>query len=190
MDRRDPTPVDRRHVVLVGLMGAGKTTVGQLVAAELGRRFVDLDDAVEQAAGTTIAAMVASGDEAGFRRLEASTLALVVADDDPVVVSTGGGAVLDAHSRALLGGDPVVVWLCVDPATVAQRLDAHDIARRPLLDGDPVATLRRLADERGPLYAEVADVCIDAGADPGSVAASVVAALVADSDDVQTGPEL
>lgn len=189
MDSRDRTVGRRRHVVLVGLMGTGKTTVGQLVAADLGRQFVDLDDAVEQAAGTTIAAMVGSGDEAGFRRLEAATLASVVAGDDPVVVSTGGGAVLDGHSRALLGGDPVVVWLCVDPATVARRLDSHELARRPLLDGDPVATLRRLADERGPLYAEVADVCIDASADPVSVAASVVAALPG-GDDAQTGSEL
>lgn len=168
----------RRHVVLVGLMGSGKSTVGAVLAGQLGRAFVDLDDEVAAREGQSVRDLLASGAGAGFRLAEAAALADLLGAAEPLVIATGGGAVLDPASRRLLLDGPVVVWLQAPTAVLVERVAHPGAPDRPLLDGGPEVVLERLAVERGPLYAEVATVSVDSGADdPHGVAASVLAAL-------------
>lgn len=153
----DPATVD--HLVLVGMTGAGKSTVGRIVAERLGRRFVDLDAAIEARAGRTVRDIFAVDGESAFRDLEASTLADVLDAAEPVVVATGGGAVLRPENRAILSSpDRRVVWLMADPDVVLERVRAG--MHRPLLDDDPRAALDRMWAERASLYQEVADAIV------------------------------
>jgi shikimate kinase len=166
------------HVVLVGLMGVGKSTVGPLLADALGRTFVDLDVEVERRSGSSVRQLVLDHGESEFRRREAEALADVLGESGPVVLATGGGAVLNPASRQLLRDVPVVIWLRASVDTLVDRVGVHGAAARPLLDDGPAQVLARLAGERDGLYREVADVEIDTTLDdaPG-VAASVLASL-------------
>lgn len=150
--------------MLVGMMGTGKTTVGRKVAARLQRRFVDLDAELEHRSGRSVRAWFADEGEDAFRDAEQSLLADVLAAPEPLVVAAGGGAVCRAANRARLAGpDVAVVWLDATPSFLASRLRGSGSAQhRPLLDVDPLAALERLHDERGPWYAEVADVTVAA----------------------------
>ena len=163
-------------LVLVGLRGSGKSTVGQLVAAALGRPFADSDARVEAAAGQSIAAIFASEGEAGFRRRESAALAELLAHG-PLVLATGGGAVLRAANRDLMRPHHVV-WLRADPAILAARLagDPRTAATRPALTGLPAEDeLRELASSREALYRDVATREVDvAGVSPESVAGDIV----------------
>lgn len=165
------------HLLLVGMMGTGKSTVGRLVAARLGRPVVDTDDVVEQAAGTSVAAIFATSGEAAFRRREAEALQDVLACDDACVVSVGGGAVLDPTNRAAMRRAGTVVWLRARPDTLEARVGDDD--GRPLLSGvgEGVAgALVRIDAERRPLYDELADEVVDVdGLDPDEVADRVLA---------------
>lgn len=147
------------RVLLVGMMGAGKTTVGRLLAERWGCAYVDSDREVEETTGHGVAELFESGGEAAFRSLETDALRQAVAGDEPAVVSVAGGAVLDPGNRELLRASGTVVWLRADPATLAARVGNG--AGRPLLAGDPAGALRRLDAVRRPLYAEVADVVVD-----------------------------
>ncbi len=149
------------HVVLVGLMGVGKTTVGRRVARGLGRPFVDADEALEARCGRTVREVFELEGEAAFRALEADVLAELLALDEPQVIAAGGGVVTASGNRARLRADDAcVVWLHGAPAFLASRATQKD--SRPLLDGDdPVGALTRLAAEREPWYQEVVDVAID-----------------------------
>lgn len=150
------------HVVLVGMMGVGKTTVGKRVAKLLGRTFVDADAELVRRSGRTVAEWFAGEGEAGFRDAECDVLADLLEADDPHVVAAGGGAVVDARNRdRLRGSDVFVVWLRAEPAFLAHRVARK--AHRPLIADDPVSTLTRLATVREPWYAEVADAVIDVG---------------------------
>lgn len=152
------------HLVLVGLMGAGKSSVGRECAARLDRPFVDVDEAVEAVAGRPVAEIFATGGEAAFRRIERATLADVCASPQPLVVACGGGAMGDPESRRRVRAAGCVVWLTADPATLAARVGQGAAqAQRPLLAGGdpPVATLERLATLRAPAYAAAAHVTID-----------------------------
>jgi shikimate kinase len=149
------------HLVLVGMMGAGKTTVGRLVAARTGRAFLDSDALVEARTGRTVAQIFADDGEAAFRAVEHEVLADMLDGDEPVVVAAAGGAVLDPANRARLSGAGTVVWLRAEPAALATRVRPGD--HRPLLAQDPAGTLARLAGEREALYREVADVVVDVG---------------------------
>lgn len=165
-------------VVLVGLSGVGKSTVGSLVASLLDRPFVDLDVAVEEQAGRPIRQIIEDDGEGAFRTIEARMLADVLAGDEPVVVATGGGVVLDRDSRALLAERAAVVWLDSPVECILERLGPDELAGRPLLDDGPAEVLAALDAARRPLYAEVATVTVDASvADPADVASTVVAAL-------------
>jgi shikimate kinase len=178
------TDAAARHVVLVGLMGAGKSTVGSAVARRLKRDFVDLDDVVARREGMAVAEVITSKGEASFRRVEATALADVLSGP-PVVLATGGGAVLDPASRQLMqrgaagGSSPIVVWLDAPVSTLVARVAPRGAAQRPLLaDGDPDAVLTRLDDERRAHYQEVASVVVDAGrGNPGEVAHRVLDAV-------------
>jgi len=162
------------RLLLVGMMGAGKSTVGGLVARRLGWAFVDSDALVEEETGTTVAALFAERGEASFRRTESAVLRRVLDSEVPVVVSMGGGAVLDPANRALLRGSGTVVWLRAEPATLASRVGRG--AGRPLLGRHPASALEHLDAARRPLYLEVADRVVDVdGLTPEEVAEAVLA---------------
>jgi shikimate kinase len=149
-----------RHLVLVGLMGAGKTSVGERCAAGLDRPFVDTDELVEATAGRTVSEVFAAEGEVGFRARERTAVADACASPEPLVIACGGGAVLDAENRAVMRDRGVVVWLRASPERLAERVGAGD--GRPLLDGRPPAeTLERLAVLRAAAYDEAAHVAID-----------------------------
>jgi shikimate kinase len=147
------------RILLVGMMGAGKTTTGQLLAARLGWAYRDSDADVEADTGLTVPALFARDGEDAFRQAEADVLARACAEGAPSVVSVAGGAVLRADTRALLARSGTVVWLRADPATLAERVG--DGEGRPLLDDDPAAAVVRLSAVRAPFYEEVADMVVD-----------------------------
>ena len=124
-----------RRILLVGMMGAGKTTTGQLVARRLGWGYRDSDADVEAATGLTVPELFARDGEAAFRRAEAAVLAGACADPEPSVVSVAGGAVLSPDNRRLIAASGTVVWLRAQPETLAARVG--DGAGRPLLGDDP-----------------------------------------------------
>jgi shikimate kinase len=162
-------------VVLVGPPGAGKTTVGRLLAASSGQSFRDTDTDVASTAGMTVADIFVEHGEAHFRGLERAAVAAALGEHDGVL-ALGGGAVADVMTRELLRAH-TVVFLDVEVADAAARVGLNQ--SRPLLLGNPRAQLARLLDERRPLYAEVATVTIDTtGRDAETVAAEVLVALV------------
>jgi len=154
---------DARHVVLVGLMGVGKTTVGQLVAKTLQRPFVDSDTVIEEATGRTVREIWLTDGEPAFRALESDALRNALDAGPPSVIAAAGGIVLSFENRAILkSGGAFVVWLTADPSTLVGR--ARRGHHRPLLDGDADAALQAMAVARESMYRDVADVTVDAGA--------------------------
>jgi shikimate kinase len=147
------------RILLVGMMGAGKTTTGQLVAHRLGWGYRDSDADVESVTGLTVPELFARNGEAAFRAAEADVLAAACTDAAPSVVSVAGGAVLSPDNRRLIAASGTVVWLRARPETLAARVG--DGAGRPLLGDDPAEAMVRLNAVRAPLYAEVADLVID-----------------------------
>lgn len=144
------------HLVLIGPMGAGKSSLGRRLAELRGLPFVDLDHEIEIRAGTGIPTIFACEGEAGFRRRERDALAEALARASSVI-ATGGGAVLDPDNRALMRLHGFVVHLDIDIEEQLQRL-ARDRSRPLLAVADRGEVLARLAGERGPLYAEIADL--------------------------------
>lgn len=144
-------------LVLVGAPGAGKSTIGQLVAAELGVGFRDTDIDVVAVAGKPITDIFFDDGEVAFRQLERDAVAAALAEHDGVL-ALGGGAILDPTTRHLLA-DHRVVFLDVGLADAATRVGLN--RDRPLLLASPRAAIKRLLDERRPLYLEVADQVID-----------------------------
>jgi shikimate kinase len=143
------------HLVLVGPMGAGKTSIGRRLAERLGLPFTDLDHELEARTGSSVGAIFDCEGEAGFRAREAALLEALLASP-PMVLATGGGAVLADANRRLMRTRAFVVHLAVRVDSQLQRL-ARDRARPLLQTDDRTAVLSRLAGERGPLYADVAD---------------------------------
>jgi shikimate kinase len=163
-------------VVLVGMMGTGKTSVGRRVAAALGWRFVDSDEQIEARTGRTVREIFEADGEAAFRVLERDALAAALADPAPAVVAAAGGVVLDPANRDLLRDAGKVIWLTAEPEVLVSRVDTGD--HRPLLAGDPLGTLRRLAAERQTLYRDVADEVVPVDEiDADAVAALIVSEL-------------
>jgi shikimate kinase len=150
---------DDEHVVLVGLMGTGKSTVGKVLAERLRRSLFDTDAMCEARTGRTVRAMFVEDGEPVFRALESEVLADALAGATPVVVAAAGGVVLAEQNRRLLReAKAKVVWLSADPALLVER--ARSGGHRPALDADPAGTLRAMASAREPLYREVADLVI------------------------------
>ncbi|RIX99229.1 shikimate kinase [Aureimonas flava] len=142
----------RRPVVLVGLMGAGKTTVGRKLAQMLDLPFVDTDHEIEDASRMTIADLFATYGEAEFRALEARVVARLL-DDGPRVIATGGGAYMNEGTRRLLAERSITVWLNAELDVLMERVAKRPT--RPLLQtSDPRATLKALMDQRYPVYAQ------------------------------------
>jgi shikimate kinase len=165
-----PATTDRT-LWLVGMMGSGKSTVGRLVADELGRGFVDLDRTLEEIAGESVAEMVRR-DERAFRGREADMLAEVAGR--PLVVATGGGVVLDDDSVATMRSTGLVVWLEAPAGELAGRVGS--VEERPLLGDDPRGALHRLLAEREWRYRSAAHAVVDATPEPVAVAAAVLGA--------------
>ena len=163
-----------RHLVLIGLMGAGKTTVGERCAELLGRGFLDTDQLVEANTRMGVAEIFDAHGEQQFRVLEHDAVADAGASPDPLVIACGGGAVLDPDNRRILRSTGVVVWLRASPAVLGDRVGD---GTRPLLAGaaPPVVTLERLAEVRAPAYEAAAHLSVDTeGHTVDEVAARVV----------------
>jgi shikimate kinase len=166
-----------RTIALVGLMGVGKSTVGRRLAHRLGLPFVDGDEAIETAAQMTVSEIFAQLGEAEFRAGEARVMRRLL-EGPAIVLATGGGAVLNPDTRALLKEHSTTVWLRADLKVVAARVQRRDT--RPLLRGkDPLVALTAMAEVRYPVYA-TADVTVDVGT--GAHGQSVDAILAALSD--------
>lgn len=179
-DAHAPRHVCSRHVVLVGPMGSGKTTLGRALAMRLGLAFVDVDARIAEEAGCDIPVIFANEGEASFRAHESQALAELLAGE-PAVIATGGGAVLTEANRDAMRDAGVVIYLQVDAATQLARL-AGDTGR-PLLDTPDRA--RRLADLqaiREPLYRDVAHHLFDSSALSPDAAAAALADLLATAE--------
>lgn len=166
--------VPSRSIVLVGLMGAGKSNIGRRLAARLGLRFFDSDPEIEAAAGETIEEIFANRGERVFREGERRVIARLLGQ--PVhILATGGGAFMDPATRALIRRRGVSVWLRADLDVLVTRVSRR--SNRPLLKtGDPRAILAELIERRHPIYAE-ADVAVDSS--EGSPEATVTRAIAA-----------
>ncbi|MBO9670213.1 MAG: shikimate kinase [Sphingobium sp.] len=140
----------KASLVLVGLMGVGKSTIGRRLAARLGLPFVDADEEIERAAGMTIQEIFDRHGEAAFRDGERRVIARLI-DGSPKVIATGGGAFVNAQTRTLILGKATAIWLDADIDVLVGRVSRRD--GRPLLKGkDPREVLTRLAAERSPFY--------------------------------------
>jgi shikimate kinase len=147
----------RRSVVLVGMMGAGKSSIGRRLAQRLGIGFVDADAEIEAAAGMTIAEIFARDGESYFRSGEARVIARLL-DSGPAVLATGGGAFMREETRNRIRSKAVSIWLKADIDIIMRRVKRR--ADRPLLQtADPAATVGRLIEEREPVY-QHADITI------------------------------
>ncbi len=154
-----PSSLGEQHLVLIGLTGSGKTTIGRLAAERLGRPFLDTDAMIEQRTGRTVRSIFAEDGEVSFRDLESSVLADAVASDEPAVIAAAGGAVVRESNRTILRSAKArVVWLCGGPSVVSDRVRGG--AHRPLLDSNPDAMLQKMWSERESLYREVADAIV------------------------------
>ena len=148
----------RRTVVLVGMMGAGKSSVGRRLAARLGIPFVDADVEIEKAAAMTISEIFAARGEPYFRSGETRVIARLL-EGGPQVLATGGGAFMNADTRATIRAKGISVWLRATLDVLNRRIKRR--GDRPLLKGvDPAETLRKLIEERDPVYAE-ADLTVE-----------------------------
>lgn len=141
-----------RPVVLVGLMGVGKSTVGRRLARRLGLPFIDSDAEIEDAAGYTAAEIFERFGERDFRDGERRIVARLI-DGEIRVIATGGGAYVDPNTRRLLNERAITVWLDAPVEILTERTSRRD-TRAQLRNGDPKAVLRKLADERRPSYSE------------------------------------
>jgi len=147
----------RRSVVLVGMMGAGKSSVGRRVALRLGIPFVDADTEIEKAAGMAITDIFAIRGEAEFRSGEARVI-LRLLEGGPQVLATGGGAFINPDTRAAIAAKGISIWLKAEADVLMKRIKRRQ--DRPLLQtADPAATLRKLLEEREPIYA-LADLTV------------------------------
>ena len=148
-------------IFLVGLMGAGKTSVGKLLARRLGKTFYDCDHEIEHVTGVRIPVIFEIEGESGFRARESKILT-ELASRRNIVLATGGGAVLSEHNRRVLAQNGIVVYLRAAAQDLWQRT-RHDRNRPLLQTPDPLAKLTELFIERDPLYRDVADIVVDTG---------------------------
>jgi shikimate kinase len=155
----DVTTTMADRILLVGMMGVGKTTVGRALAGRLGWTYLDSDEQVLAATGRTVKQISLEEGLETLHRFEDDALVAAIQSRSSVVVGVAGGALLVDANRALLEVEPHVVWLRASLETLAVRIGIK--GDRPFFDGDPAGTLRELYEVRRPLYAEVATVTID-----------------------------
>lgn len=156
-------PWRRRPVVLIGLMGVGKSTIGRRLAKEVNLPFIDADEEIEHAAGCSIADIFSMHGEPIFRDLEQRVIARILAEE-PVIMATGGGAWMQEKVRQVIQQRATSVWLRADLDVLVERVSKRH--HRPLLEkGDKRAIMAKLMDERYPIYAQ-ADLTIDSNQGP------------------------
>lgn len=163
--------MDKKNIVLCGFMGCGKTTVGRLLAAQTGYRFVDMDAYIEEQAGMTVSAIFDRFGEEDFRRREREACAALAAESD-LVIATGGGALTFPKNAEVLGKTGCIVLLSVLPETLLRRLEG-DTTRPLLARPDKEDALRALFARRLPLYRAAADVEVDGDRSPEQVAQAI-----------------
>ena len=149
------------NIFIVGLMGAGKTTIGKALAKRLNKRFVDSDHEIEASTGASVSLIFEIEGEAGFRQREADAIREFTAEQD-IVLATGGGAVLDPNNRKYLKARGTVIYLRASVSSILQRT-SHDKSRPLLQTDDPRKRIEDLSREREPFYREVADIIIETG---------------------------
>ncbi len=183
---RAPGSDTKRSIVMVGLMGAGKSSIGRRLATRLNLPFVDADTEIEAAAGCTIAEFFERHGEAEFRDGERRVIARLL-EDEPKVLATGGGAFMDDETRAAIADAGISVWLRADLDTLVRRTSRR--TDRPLLNiGDPASTLESLMETRHPVYAQ-ADIVVESNdGPPDETVERVVEALAAFSDRTEASP--
>jgi shikimate kinase len=149
----------RRRVILIGMMGAGKTTVGHELSRRTGWEYLDNDELVRRAVGRGAPAVLSGGGEPELRRVEAAALEEALRTPPPVVVGVAAGTVLDPHNRDRMRDGGFVVYLRARLETLAGRVGSG--AGRPFLEPDPLSALQRLFAGREPLYEQVASCTVD-----------------------------
>jgi shikimate kinase len=164
-----------KPLVLVGMMGAGKTTVGRRLATRLGRQFIDSDEEIERAAQMSIPEIFEQRGEAEFRAGETRVIARLLKERD-VVLATGGGAFVHPETRALVKSEAISVWLKADLDILFERVSRR--SNRPLLKtADPRATLEKLIADRYPIYGEADITVMSRDVPQDNVAGDVVSAV-------------
>ena len=157
-----------QNIFLIGLMGAGKTTIGRQIASELSLEFFDSDHEIENRTGVTITHIFDIEGETGFRKRETAILDELTTKKG-IVLATGGGAILEAENRQFLMSRGTIIYLYADIETLLERTSKD--RNRPLLQTeDPQAVLKELFEIRDPLYRETADIIIDTGKDSARLA--------------------
>jgi shikimate kinase len=165
-----------RSIVLVGMMGAGKSSIGRRLASRLNIPFVDADTEIEKQAGMSIADFFARHGEADFRRGEARIIARLL-DGGPQVLATGGGAVMNADTRAAIKAKSVSIWLTAEVDVLMRRINKRRHERPMLQDENPAARLRELLAQREPVYAS-SDLTVQSREVPhDAIVTEIVAAL-------------
>jgi shikimate kinase len=170
--------LDRRSVVLVGMMGVGKSSIGRRLAARLAIPFVDADAEIEKAAGMSISDIFARHGEADFRSGEARVIARLL-DAGPQVLATGGGAFMNEATRATIQSKGVSIWLSAEFDVLVRRIAKRRNERPMLQTDDPAETLRQLIALREPTYA-LADITVQSREVPhDAIVAEIIAAIAA-----------
>ena len=173
---------ERRHVVLVGLMGSGKTTTGQILARHLHRPLFDSDQLVEARTGRTVREIFEADGEDAYRTLETAALLDALAEPEPAVIAAAGGVVIrDENRQALRRSGDLVVWLQADLGVLTER--ATRGTHRPLLDRDPAAMMATMAHDRDAWYREVADAIVETTNRPPEEIGAEIASLLIGQDD-------
>jgi shikimate kinase len=167
-----------RSIVLIGMMGVGKSSIGRRLGSRLGVPFVDADTEIERAAGMSIADIFARHGEAAFRSGEARVIARLL-NGGPQVLATGGGAVMNEATRALIKERGVSVWLSAELDLLLRRISKRKAERPMLQTDDPAATLRDLLTTRQPIYAQ-ADITVQSRDVPhDAIVTEIIEALTA-----------
>jgi shikimate kinase len=170
VDRTGPVP----RIMLLGMMGSGKSSVGSALGDATGWPFVDNDALVERATGRTARELLAVGGVDAMREAESAALRAGLAIRPPAIVATAAGTVLRADDRELIAGGGLVAWLRATAAVLAARATGAD--HRPWLEDDPLGWFERALAERDPLYASIADIAIDTGTSSPAQAAEAILA--------------